>query len=165
MAVIKLVFEVEDATGDKSSTSVNLVSTSTVALITGFAVGFATALNNLIAGVIRSAAAVVGVDISALTGNLVGANSDVEHIGKFEFLSEDGFRMKVNVPALSEVTLGATTSDSLNQAQADIAAFIAAMEDGINVTGALIVPCDVGESDITNVVFAREAFRNSGARS
>lgn len=165
MATLKLVYEVEDASGDKSSTSVNLISSTTIALATGFAVGFATALNNLIAGVIRSCAAVVGVDISGLTGNGVGVNSDVEHVGKFEFLSLAGFRVKVNVPALSEALLGATVSDSLDQAQVNIAAFIAAMEDGISVTGALITPSDVGESDVTNVVFAREAFRNSGRRS
>jgi hypothetical protein len=164
MAVTELVYEIEDASGDKATTSVKVISTTTVALMTGFATGFATALNNMIAGKILSVAAFLGVDISALTGNLVGANSDVEHIGKFEFLSLGGFRVKVNVPALAEVALGATTSDSLNQSQVDIAAFIAAMEDGVAVTGGLIEPCDVGEDDISDVVFAREAFRNSGAR-
>ena len=164
MAVTELIFEVEDASGDKATTSVKVISTTTVTLMEGFASGFATALNNIIAGKILSAAASLGVDISALTGNGVGDLADVEHIGKFEFLSLLGFRTKLNIPALSEITLGATTSDSLDQAQVSIAALIAAMEDGVSVTGALIQPCDIGESDLVSVVFAREAFRNSGAR-
>ena len=164
MAVTEMVFEIEDASGDKASTSVKVDAATTVTLMTGFVQGFATALNNIIGGKILSAAAFLGVDISALTGNLIDGDSDVEHVAKFEFLSSGGFRVKVNIPAMDETTLFATSSDSLNQAQTDVAAFIAAMEDGISVTGALIQPCDIGESDLTNVVFARESFRNSGAR-
>jgi hypothetical protein len=52
----------------------------------------------------------------------------------------------------------------LNQAETNVAAFIAAMETGIAVTGGTISPCDIGESSIVDTVFAREAFKNSGAR-
>jgi len=164
MANLVLVFEIEDASGDKSTTSVQLVNTTTVVNATGFAVAFATALNNLISGIIRSCAAFLGVDISALTDNLMSDTADVEHIGKFEFLTDGGNRVKLNLPCLDEILVGTTTTDAINQSQADVAALIAAMEDGINAGGALIEPCDVGEDDIVSVVFSREAFRNSGAR-
>jgi len=164
MAVTEMVFEIEDASGDVASTSVKVISTTTAANLVGFAAGFATALNNIIAGKILSAAAFLGVDISGLTSNVVLDDSDVEHIGKFEFLSVLGFRVKVNIPCLHETSVMPTNSDAINQADSDVAAFIAAMEDGVSVTGALIEPCDIAESDIVSVVFAREAFRNSGAR-
>lgn len=161
---IEIVYTIEDASGDQSTTSVRVGDSTSATLLAGFATGFATALNNIIGGIIRGAAAFLRQDISGLTDNNLGGNSDVEQIGKFEFLTETGTRVKVNVPCLDEVGVGATTSDAINQADANVAAFIAAMEDGVNVTGALIEPCDIGEGDITEVIFAREAFRNSGAR-
>jgi hypothetical protein len=161
---VEIVYEIEDADGDTGSTSVRVGGEPTIAGLNGFGAGWATALNNVIGGVIRSAVAYLLTDISGLVGNLIGANSDVEHIGKFEFLTAGGNRVKVNIPCLDEVTLGATTSDDLNQAAPSVAAFLAAMENGISVSGALIQPCDVGESSIVDTVFAREAFRNSGKR-
>lgn len=161
---VEIIYTIEDASGDQATTSVRVGGTPTNAQINGFGAGWATALNNIIAGKIIQAAAFVFANISGLTGNLMSNNADVEHVGKFEFLTVAGNRVKINIPALSEIALGATTSDSLNQANANVAAFIAAMEDGVAVTGGVIQPCDIGEDDITEVIFAREAFRNSGAR-
>lgn len=161
---IEIIAQIADATGDESTTSVRLASTVTVAEANGFAVAWTQAVDALIGGVIRAVLAFLRVDISALTGNLVGDNSDVEHIGKFSFLTEGGIRTLVNIPCLSEIALGTTTSDTLDPEQLDVEAFITAMEDGINAGGALIQPCDIGQGDITQMVFAREAFRNSGAR-
>lgn len=161
---IEIIFEVEDKSGDKSTTQVRVAGEPTITGLNGFGVGWANVLNNLIAGKILSAAALVKAAVSSLTGNNIGALSDVEHVGKFEFLTSAGQRVKVNVPALSEIVLGATTSDSLDIGQPNIAAFITAMETGIAVTGGTIQPCDVGEVSIVDTVFAREAFRNSGSR-
>lgn len=161
---IEIVFQVQDASGTKGTTSVRVAGEPTLAGLAGFAVGWANALNNLIAGKIIGAAALIKANISGLTGNTIISVSDVEHVGKFEFLTAGGNRVKVNVPALAEQLLLATTSDDLNQSETNIAAFIAAMEDGINVGGALIQPCDLGEDDVVATIFAREAFRNSGAR-
>lgn len=164
MASLEVVYEIEDASGDKASHSLHLYDAVTAAQAQSFSNGYATALNNIIAGIIRSAFAYLKPSVASLTGNLVGTLSDVEHVGKFSFLTEEGIRVLINVPALAEVTIGTTTSDTMDQAQVNVAAFIAAMEDGINSGGALIEPCDIGEGDITDVIFAREAFRNSGAR-
>jgi hypothetical protein len=161
---IEIVYTVEDASGDQATTQIRVAGEPTVAGLNGFGAGYATALNNIIAGIIRSAVAFLKPAFSSLTGNLIGADSDVEHIGKFEFVALNGQRVKVNVPCLAEVTIGATTSDSLDQAQVNVAAFLAAMETGIGVTGGTISPCDIGESSISDTVFAREAFKNSGAR-
>jgi hypothetical protein len=161
---LEVVMEISDASGSTASHAVHLADTVTLAQATSFSVGYATALNNIIAGVIRSCAAYLKPSIASLLNNTVGANSDVEHIGKFEFLTEEGIRVKINIPCLSELTVHSDFSDEIDQAQADVAAFIAAMTDGILSGGAQINPCDIGEGDVTDIVFAREAARNSGAR-
>lgn len=162
---IEIVYEVEDRSGDKATTAVKVGGNQVVANITEFAAAYATAVNAIIKGIIRSATAYFFPDISGLTGNVATPFSDVEHVGKFEFLTADGNRVKVNIPAIDEQLVEATTSDSLNQSQTDVAAFIAAMENGIAVSGGgTIQPCDIGESSLIDTIFAREAFRNSGAR-
>lgn len=161
---IEIIYNIQDADGDEADTSVRIAGEPTLAGLNGFGAAFATALNNVIAGKVLGAFARLIANISALTGNLVGDDSDVEHIGKFEFRAPLNLRVKCNIPALAEVAVNATTSDSLSLSEPEVAAFITAMEDGIAVTGGTISPCDMGEGDITELVFAREAFRNSGAR-
>lgn len=164
MASIEIIAQIEDADGDSATTSVRVLDTTTIAQANGFTVGWLQEVDGVIAGVIRSVLAFLRIDISALTGNLVGDTSDVEHIGKFSFRTGINTKVLVNVPALAEIALGTTTSDILDPVQVDVAAFLTAMEDGISVTGALIQPCDVGEEDIVDHNFLREAFRNSGTR-
>ena len=160
----EIVFTVRDASGDEASTSVKIGVGTSLVQLNAFSSAWATALNNIIAGKIMGAIAKAVCNISGLTGNLLSDLADVEHVGKFVFLTGQGNRVLCNIPALNEITLGATASDELDQSQASVAAFIAAMEDGISVTGAVIEPCDEGEDDIVSTVFAREAFRNSGAK-
>lgn len=161
---VEIIYTIEDASGDQATTQVRVGGTPTNAQLNGFGSGWATAINALIAGKIIGAVAKLLANISGLTANILSGNADVEHVGKFEFLTDAGNRVKINIPALSEIALGATASDSLDQSNANVAAFITAMETGVAVTGGVIAPCDVGEDDIVEVVFAREAFRNSGAR-
>lgn len=161
---VEVVYTIQDKSGDEATTSVKLATNTPIASVNGFAVGFATALNNIIYGKIISAAAYILASISGLANNTIAAVSDVEHIGKFEFLTQGGDRVKVNIPALGENGVQAWGSDELNQAETNVAAFIAAMENGIAVTGGTLSPCDIGESSIVDTIFAREAFKNSGAR-
>lgn len=161
---VEIIYTIEDRSGTQGTTSVRIGGTPTNAQLNGFGAGWATALNNLIAGKILGAVAAIIANITGLTGNTVGTASDVEHVGKFEFLTDAGDRVKVNIPALGESLVNAFDADELDQGDAQVAAFITAMTDGIAVTGAVIEPCDLGEGDIVDVVFAREAFRNSGKR-
>jgi hypothetical protein len=161
---VEIVYEVEDRSGTKGSTSIKVSGSPTVVQLNGFGVGYANVLNNIIAGAIRAAYALFKGDTTLLTGNTPAPEADVEHTGKFQFLTSGGTRVLINVPALSETTVGATDSDDLDYVDADVAAFLDAMIDGITVTGATIQPCDIGELDINSTVFSREAFRNSGKR-
>lgn len=159
-----IVFTIADRSGTEAETSVRVTSGLNVNHYQGFAVAFANALNNFIYGKILRAVCYVFPTLAGLVGNVATSSSDVEHVGKFEFLTASGERVKCNIPCLAEAAILAYDSDDLNQAEPEVAALIAAMETGIAVFGGTISPCDAGGSDIVDTIFAREAFRNSGSR-
>jgi hypothetical protein len=161
---IEIIYTIEDKSGTKGTTSVRVAGEPTLAGLTGFAVGWATALNNLIFGKILGATAHILANISGLSGNTAIVISDVEHLGKFQFATATGIRVDCNIPAINEAVVGTSTPDEIDVAVPQVADFITAMEDGISVSGALIQPCDVGEESLVNLIFAREGARNSGAR-
>lgn len=161
---IEIVYTIEDSSGTKGTTSVRVEDDVTVAGLNGFGVGWATALNNLIRGKILSAIAHLICNISGLTLNTITGGSDAEHLGKFQFVTATGTRVDCNIPTIAEFTVDADVNDEIDVSQVSVAAFLSAMEDGINVAGALIQPCDKGEESLTSLVFAREGARNSGAR-
>lgn len=161
---IELVYTIRDRKGKDGTTSVKLSDAAPVkAQVVGFGLSFGGLIDAIIGGIIRSVIAVLPVDISALTGNTPGADSDVEEIGAFEFVTAQGTRVKFNLPALDEVYV-LDNSDELNTASPAIAAILTMFEDGIDVGGTQVQPCDIGELDIVGTLFSREAFRNSGKR-
>jgi hypothetical protein len=164
---VQVIYEVEDQSGTKGTTEVKLAGTPTIAQMTGFAVVHAEALNALIEGAIKKAIAFIRPAVSGLDGdeNIADAMSDVERIGKFEFATSNGDRVKFNLPSLEEDTVGTDDlSDDINTSTAEAEALVDAMLDGIAVTGGTIAPCDVGGVSLVSLIFAREAFTNSGAR-
>lgn len=161
---IEIVTEIADRSGTKGTTSVKVADASTMAQLIAFAPLWATALNDIILGKIVSMVASILGSTIGITDNTGALTSDVEHLGKFQFRTLSNVRVGVNVPALDEAAVSAYDSDVLDQTNAEVAAFIAAMETGIAVTGGTISPCDIGEVSILEVVFAREAFLNSGRR-
>lgn len=161
---IEVICTIQDRSGDEATTSVRLPSSSSLAQLGTFAVAWVNALNNFISGKIISAVAYLQPTTATLTNNTLLDTADVEHVAKFSFLAVGGSRVLFNVPAMNEVTLSSDDSDSLDQATPATAALIAAMLNGIATTGGTIAPCDIGELSLTDVLFAREAFKNSGAR-
>lgn len=159
-----IVATIRDASGDEATTTIRVPSATTVANLTTFAVGWATALNLIIQGKIMSAFAYVKQSVAPLVGNAIEPESVIERQGHFIFLTVTGERVEVNIPTLAEDVVEAYTSDELNQADTQVAAFIAAMTTGIAVTGGTISPCDIAEGSISDVLIAREVHKNSGAR-
>lgn len=162
---IEVIATIEDASGDKATTSIRVQQAATLAQLLAFAPLWATALNDIIFGKIVSVFAHVLASTIGIINNGGSLTSDVEHVGKFVFRTVSNTRVTVNIPSLDENAVQAYASDTLDQAEPEVAAFIAAMETGIAVTGGTISPCDIGEVSINALVFAREAFRNSGARA
>lgn len=165
MAAVSLVYTVVgNKPNEKSTTEIHFTSGFNLSQYTGYAIAFATLLNNLIGGKILDATLNFGVDLSTLSSNTAETFSDVEEVAAFEFVSEQGNPVKLNIPALIETAVIDTTHD-LDQTDARVGDVIAMMEEGIAVTGGTIVPCDVGEDPIAGVIYARERSKNSGARS
>lgn len=162
---VTLVYEiVGNKPAETSTTSVHLFDGSLLESLTGFAVAFATILNNVITGKILSAALVFDIDISGVSGNVAEVYSDVEEVAGFFFETESqGNPVYLGIPSLIETVVLDETHD-LDQVATNVAAVIAMMEDGIAVTGGTIRPSDIGEDLIDEVVYAREQAKNSGAR-
>ncbi len=164
MGVFNLNFEVQDDDGDVASFKRYIPDTLTLAQVTEYARSYMPLLDLVIAGLIRACSVTIPVDISALTSNIIEASADVEEVGSFKFSTAAGTDVLVNIPGLDESVVAAG-SDELDQANANVAAFITMMTAGVAVTGGTIAPCDIAESDVTAVVYARESFRASGRRS
>lgn len=164
MAVpFQVVYTTEDASGDKATTAIDVPITFSLAQYGEFGVAMALLIDAFIGGVVTSAALTINIDLSALTSNATLSTADVEEVGAFLFTTAEGRPVDVNVPCIIE-TLEAAGSDNLDQADVDVAAFIAAMEDGIATTGGTIAPTDRGEDDLVTTTYARSELRNSGKR-
>lgn len=160
-----LVYEIVGNVPNETAThEVKLPDTFTLANYTTFAVAMATALNNFITGKILFASLIVDVDISALTDNATpDADSDVEEVGAFEFVTAQGNPVKYNVGGLDDALVVPFTHE-LDETATEVADFITMIEDGIAVTGGTISPSDVAEDDIVGLLYAEERFRKSAKR-
>lgn len=155
---------IRDASGDTAQASFFVQGGFTLAQYNEMAVDLANALDAVIGGVIDNMSLRIPVDITGLTGNTIGATSDVGDVGQLQFRSTENRPVRINVPGIME-SLVAAGSDDLDQAAAPMAALLAAMEDGVTTLAGVIQPCNVGEDDIETTEFARERFRNRGARN
>lgn len=163
MAAPQLIYTVIDDSGERGTTAISLPTGFSLAQFGEFGSDMATLLDALLGGKVESAEISFGVDISSLTSNTALSTSDVEEIGSFQFLTVGGYKVQVNVPAIDEL-LVASGSDDIDLADADVVAFVTAMESGIVTAGGTVEPTDVAEDDIVSTVFARERFRASGIR-
>lgn len=158
-----IVITISDADGDVAKTAF-YVADASLAAYNEISPDLADLVDNIIYGKVEGAQLRALADVSALIANTAEDTSDVGDVGQFQFRTVDNRPVRVNVPGLDETKV-AVNSDDINQADANVAAFITAMVAGIAVTGGTIQPCNVGEDSILSVEFARERFRNRGARS
>jgi hypothetical protein len=161
-----ITYTLADGDGDTAATAVYVPIGDTLVRYGEFAVVHAETMEPLVLGVFQPTAILsIPVDISALTGNVAAAESDVEQIAQFSFADTDNEPVKVNVPGCNVLQHVVVGSDALDLADADIAAFISMMEDGIEITGAVTVsPSGIAESDIVDTFYARKATKNSGRK-
>lgn len=159
----QIVYTYLDADGDTATSAIDIPTTFALADYVEFGRGMASLVDDIVHGVVQSAELTVNVDISGLTNNGLVADSDVEEVGAFQFTTADGRPVNVNIPAIDE-SLVAASSDDLDQSDPAVAAFLTAMTSGVAVTGGTAIPSDVDGDDLTSLVYAREAFRASGTR-
>jgi hypothetical protein len=164
-ASIGIVYTVEDRKGAASNTIINVPSGTTMPDAILFAQQMALLIDPMVTGRITRAGISLTVDLSSLgLGAVASDTSDVEEGARFQFTTAGNFRTSNRIPTFDEtkVTVGGTDVD---QVDADVAAFIAAMEDGINLVGVggsgTVGPTDSRDDDITATSLAKEAFQSS----
>ena len=162
---VKIIFTIQDNKGKISTTEVKIPTGISIGNMIEFAQDLAVLIDAITNGQIIGVSLAIGVDTAGLGLTAApGSTADVEEKGSFQFFTESGFYTSVNVPCISDSDV-VSGSDVLDTADADIAAFIAAMTSGLVLTDTSTVqPCDSREDDITSLVFARERFISSGKR-
>lgn len=160
---IDLVLYVEDDAGNVSTTALPFSASFSLPQLIEGGQAFAVLIDAVINGRFRGADLCVNVPIGGLTDNTTTGGSDVEEVAAFEFVTINGNRVKLNVPGMTDLDTLPGSND-LDTTEADVAAVIAMMEDGLAVTSGTIEPQDIGDEDIVDTIFAREHFRSSGRR-
>lgn len=155
-------FDVIDDKGKPSFTKIRIPTGFDLADMLDFAVQAAQLLANIATTKVTRAGVCISLDLSTSTikaNPLTGA--DAAQKGFFGFATDlTGFRTKMRLPAFNE-TLVNSGSDTIDQTDTDVAAFLTAEEDGIVVTGGTISPCDNRENDVVSTDYAREIFRGT----
>jgi len=150
-----------DGKGKPSFTKIRIPTGFSISQMLEFAVAVAQLATTISVGSITRASICVGIDLSSATIKASPmANSDIAEKGLFGWATAvSGFRTKSWLPAFSEAML-VNASDAVDQVDADVAAYITAMENGIVVTGGTVQPTDRRENDVVGVEYAIEKFRS-----
>lgn len=153
---ITVRFDFTDEVGKKSFTEVNVPTGFTIAQYVTFAQSMGQLLANVSQGRLTSASINVSLDISGATIKAIANTvADIAEKGHYIFNSiVAGFRKLVKIPARVE-TDEIAGSDSLNQADVQIAAYAALVEDGFTVTGGTILCTDTYMQDLVALVSAQ----------
>lgn len=167
---ISIYVRIADAGGptgpDTSVVSVEINSDTALANLVNTVEAFALLVEPLITGQIVAA----GFNIEVpLDGVIVGAAAnvfaDVQEKAVFAFRTASGFLKRISIPTFAETlfTLGGA-GHTVDTTDPDVAAFIDAMEDGIDLAASggigLVEVVDSRDDDITNLESASQLFVN-----
>lgn len=152
--------QVQDSKGKTSGTKIRVPTGFSIAQYIEFAQAIMQLIANMQVGVITGGSISFGLDLSGL-GLKTVANvlADTAQKGYFSFASAvTGFFKKLRIPTFRE-DLVSVGSDAIDTTSTEVAAFVAAMENGIVVTGGTISPCTERVQDLVALTDAREVFR------
>lgn len=159
-----VLYSIVDAKNEVSTCEVNVPAAITFANVGIFAAQMALLINPIITGAITRIGVAFTVTLPGGLRTTPVAGSDVEEGAKFQFRTAGNFFTGLRLPTFDE-TLIQSNSRAIDLEDADVAAFIDAMTDGIDLTGAggtgTPQPCDKREADIVALSFAREQFLSS----
>lgn len=159
-----IMYSIVDEKGKTSTTEVKIPGATTWTNAVIFAQQLALLIDDLIVGAITRIGITADVELPGGLTASAAANSDVEEGARFQFRTENGFFSGLRLPTFDEAKIAAGTR-GVNLADADVAAFVTAMEDGIDLTSyggsGTVQPCDGREEDLVTLEFAREQFLSS----
>ena len=153
-------YDFVDEKGDTSFTKVRVPSTFSIAQYTEFVLALGQFIANMSSCRITGGSVTFTIDLSGLSLKASAATiADVFQKGYFSFNSAaTGFFKRMRIPTLAESKVS-SGSDNINTLDADVAAFVTAMNNGIVVTGGTISPTTERGHDLTSLNEAREVFR------
>ncbi|MCZ7545743.1 MAG: hypothetical protein M5R40_20485 [Anaerolineae bacterium] len=129
-----------------------------------FAEQLALLIDPLVVGALTRIGVTRDVDLPGGLAASASANADVEEGARFQFRTENGFFSGLRLPTFDESKIAAGTR-GVDLADGDVAAFVAAMEDGLDLSGVggtgTVQPCDARDEDLLALEFAREQFLSS----
>lgn len=167
---LSVFIRVRDAGGgDKPGTSIISVEiplATTPANAIAFARGLTTFVDPLTEGLIEAAGVTFEVDLAGLgLDTVASALADVQERAIFAFRTAAGKLKRIGIPCFLETLFnGAGALDTVDTADTDVAAFITAMEDGIDVTAfggtGIVAPVDTNNSDLATFESANQQFVN-----
>lgn len=158
-ATVNIVFR--DAKGKTSTTKVRIPASLSFTVFVAFAQALAEIISQMTTCEIVEVSVSVGLDLSGASLKSVATQfSDVANKAFIQARNAvNGLLGKFKIPTYDDLN-NLANSDMLNQADADVAALITLIEDGITLTG-LVYPVTVRGDGLTEVTVAVEQFRKS----
>ena len=163
MSAVSLNFTVIDAKGKSAITKIRVPTGFSVSQYAEAAVALAQLVGNLSDGALTDVSVSLPLSLSGATIRAVALGiADVAEKALFVARTAiSGLFTKFFFPTYNEVNTIAG-SDTLEAADADVAAMVAILEDGINVSGTIVRPRDARGNLIEAVSETREIFRRFG---
>jgi len=148
------------AKGKTSFTKIRVPTGFTIAQYQEYGEAKAQLISNISSCRITNASLTFSIALGGLSLKTVAAAvADVSQKGYFAFASAvNGFFKRFRIPTFDEARVNAN-SDTIDTIHASVAAFQAAMENGIVVTGGTIQPTTERVQSIVSLSDAREVFR------
>lgn len=156
-------FTILDSKGKSSVTKVRVPTGFSIPQYGEFAVAMAQLISAISQGSITDVSIGLPLNLSAATIRSVAiSTANVAEKALFMVRSVvSGLFGKFFLPTYND-SLSVTGSDDIDQADPDVAAYMAILEDGVNTAGGVINPVDLRENDLSSVTEAREIFRRFG---
>lgn len=149
-----------DSKGKTSTTKIRVPIGFSVAQYTEFAIAAAQICTNVSLAKVTAVSFSIGVDLSGATirSAALGAADIAQKMLIVARSTISGLFARFNIPTANEAKV-ISGSDAFDTADADVAALITALEDGILVGAVTVTPRDLRENTLDTVTQVRETFR------
>jgi hypothetical protein len=160
---VSVYYTIVDDKGDKSTVEVPLPDATALTDVEIFVEQMGLLIDPLVQGGIVGAGFRVEASVASFT-NVASTIADVQEKGRFLFRTAGNWLKSLSLPTFSDLLIN-PGSNTVDETDTDVAAFITAMEDGIDLSGAggsgVIQPSDYRGDDIATLEKAVEAWGNA----
>lgn len=159
---LSIQLTIGDAKGDQSTVSIPLPDATAVTDAVLFAQAIIPLIEPLLNGALRDAR--LAVPVTFTPWSAPASIADIQEKARFAFRGANNFLKSISLPTFVETFFSAGSKD-VDTSDTDVAAFVTAMTDGIDLTGAggsgVVEPCDTRGDDLTEIESAVEAWGNA----